>query len=113
MQDTQLEQFRCMLLELKSELETMAEGSMQDTRPVELDQARIGRLSRLNALQAQEMAQETARRRQRHLVEIEGALRRIDTGEYGCCFVCGEAIDVRRLAADPSTTRCIRCAENR
>lgn len=111
MQATQREQFKRTLLEIKSELEAMEVAAAEDAAPVELDQARVGRLSRMAALQAQAMAQEGARRRQRQLLEIEGALRRIDAGEYGYCFVCGEEIDIRRLDADPANTRCIRCAE--
>lgn len=78
--------------------------------PIELDQARIGRLSRMDALQAQEMDRETARRRQRQLTRIESALRRIEDGTYGVCFVCGDDIGARRLSVDPAVTRCMRCA---
>lgn len=111
MESTQLEHFRRRLLALQSELQGMAESSAEDARPVELDQARVGRLSRMDAMQAQAMAQETARRRARQLAAIEGALRRIEQGDYGYCFVCGEAIDPRRLEADPLSTRCVGCME--
>jgi DnaK suppressor protein len=72
--------------------------------------ASVGRLSRMDAMQAQQMAQETERRRQQQLMKVEGALRRMESGEYGYCFVCGEEIDLRRLALDPTNTRCIKCA---
>jgi DnaK suppressor protein len=107
----QQELFRQRLLELKAELEALQAAAADDTSPVELDQARVGRLSRMDALQGQAMAQETARRRARQCAEIDAALRRIEAGDYGCCFVCGEDIDRRRLAANPTVTRCIRCAE--
>jgi DnaK suppressor protein len=57
------------------------------------------------------MAQETERRRQQQLARIEAALRRIESGDYGYCYVCGEEIDIRRLAVDPTMTRCIKCVE--
>ena len=107
-----IQKLRRQLLELRAELQALEQGSQEDTAPVELDQARVGRLSRMDAMQAQEMAQEAARRRQRQLVEIDGALRRMDSGDFGHCFVCGEEIDLRRLEVDPASTRCIRCAEN-
>jgi DnaK suppressor protein len=110
MKPEQIEQLRQQLLGLRSELQALERVSQQDTAPVELDQARVGRLSRMDAMQAQEMSQETARRRQRRLVEIAGALRRVESGDFGLCFVCGEEIGVRRLEADPTSTRCIRCA---
>jgi DnaK suppressor protein len=106
-----LEELRQQLLQLQAELAAQQDASGEDTQPVELDQARVGRLSRMDAMQAQAMAQEGVRRRQRLLESIGGALRRMDAGEYGYCFSCGEAIDPRRLQADPTNTRCIRCAE--
>ncbi|MES9924502.1 MAG: TraR/DksA C4-type zinc finger protein [Candidatus Thiodiazotropha endolucinida] len=99
------------LLQLQTELRAVDETSRSAGETVALDQSRVGRLSRMDAMQAQQMAQETARRRQHQQLMIEGALRRIEAGEYGYCFICGEEIDARRLAADPTNTRCIACAE--
>ncbi|WP_346837389.1 TraR/DksA C4-type zinc finger protein [Microbulbifer sp. SAOS-129_SWC] len=65
----------------------------------------------MEAIQAQQMAVESERRRQRHLVAIEGALRRIDSGDFGYCFVCDEEIEAPRLQAEPTITRCINCVE--
>jgi DnaK suppressor protein len=101
---------RQRLLALKAELEALAQSARDDSRPVELDQASVGRLSRMDAMQSQQMAQETARRRQQHLARIEVALARLEAGEYGFCFACGETIDERRLGFDPAITRCVKCA---
>ncbi|HUU74263.1 MAG TPA: TraR/DksA C4-type zinc finger protein [Burkholderiales bacterium] len=65
----------------------------------------------MDAMQAQQMALETARRRREELVRVEGALRRLKAGEYGNCFVCGEDIDARRLAIAPTSTRCVNCSD--
>lgn len=111
MEPADIEKFRERLLHLKSELEGVEETSREFTKPVELDQASVGRLSRMDAIQAQQMAKEAARRRQLQLVRITGALRRIEDGNYGYCFVCGEEIDPRRLSVDPTTTRCVGCLE--
>jgi DnaK suppressor protein len=102
---------RQQLLDLRDELLTLAEESRDDSRPVELDQQSVGRLSRMDAMQMQSMAQATVRRRQDMLARIDGALRRLDSGEFGLCFVCGEEIADTRLAVDPTTTRCIKCAD--
>ena len=110
MKSDQLEFFRAALLALKSELEQVAESERQGVRTVELDQSSVGRLSRMDAMQSQEMALELRRRREERLRRVEGALARIDTGDFGACFICGESIDRRRLAADPTQTRCIDCA---
>ena len=105
------EQFRNKLILLKSELQEIEEAHKQAGETVELDQTRVGRISRMDAMQAQQMALESVRRRQHHVLKIEGALRRIDAGEYGYCFVCGEAIVAQRLIADPTSTRCMECVE--
>lgn len=111
MTEEELEQIRQQLLRLKSELQELEETFKETNKPLELDQARVGRLSRMDAMQAQEMALEASRRRQSQLLKVEGALRRIESGEYGYCFVCGEEIDIRRLSVDPANTRCMECAE--
>jgi len=105
------EKVRQELLHLKSELHELEETFKSTSEPVELDQAKVGRLSRMDAMQAQQMAMEASRRRQQQLVKIEGALRRIESGEYGYCFICGEEIDARRLSVDPTNTRCMGCVE--
>jgi RNA polymerase-binding protein DksA len=48
--------------------------------------------------------EEDARERLR---EVEEALARIESGEYGTCRVCGKEIPVERLEAVPWTTLCI------
>lgn len=111
MNNEEIEQIRQKLLALKAELQALEETSRQAGETVELDQTRVGRLSRMDAMQAQQMALDTARRRQHQLLAIEGALRRIDLDEYGFCYVCGDEIDIRRLFIDPANTRCIKCAE--
>lgn len=110
MNAAETEQFRQKLLLLKQQLQEREEISRDAAKPVELDQASVGRLSRMDAMQAQQMAQETERRRQYQLMKVEGALRRIESDEYGCCFVCGKEIDIRRLSLDPTNTRCMKCA---
>lgn len=111
MNANEIDQIRQQLIRLRSNLQEIEEISKNAGKPIELDQARVGRLSRMDAMQAQQMAQEVTRRRQHQLLKIEGALRRIESGEYGYCLVCGEEIDVRRLSIDPSNTHCIGCAE--
>lgn len=105
-----LEKARTALLARKEELETlstMAEGA-RDT--VTLDQQSVGRLSRMDALQQQAMAQATERQRVAELQRIANALQLIEDGDYGWCDICGDAIPRKRLEIDPSVTVCVRCA---
>ena len=77
---------------------------------VELDQTRIGRLSRMDAIQAHEMEEETERRRDAEIKRIDAALQRVADGEFGYCVACGQRIAAKRLDVEPSVPTCIDCA---
>ncbi len=109
--DKELQHFESLLRGQKAELLKAAETGEQAEEVVELDQTRIGRLSRMDAMQAQAMSLETGRRRRQHLIEIAAALERIKLGDFGFCFECDELINPARLSADPAATLCITCAE--
>ena len=104
--------FHKLLLNRQSELKALAEAGAEAAQPVELDQARVGRLSRMDALQGQAMSQEARRRREKELIRVSKALKRLELGEFGECLTCGEEIAVGRLEVDPAATLCIRCAES-
>ncbi len=98
------------LLERRKALVELAEEAEGARAPVELDQTRVGRLSRMDALQGQAMAQETARRRDIEVSRIDAALKRVDEDEYGYCLACGEKIAAKRLKLDPMAAVCVTCA---
>jgi DnaK suppressor protein len=107
---TDEEAVRVALLGMRKELRDMMENAGENTAPVELDQTQQGRLSRMDAMQQQAMADETQRRRHVRLVQIDAALARLDDGEYGYCVTCGEEINADRLALDPAIALCLRHA---
>ena len=78
--------------------------------PLELDQARVGRLSRMDAMQQQAMTRAVARLTAIEEQRIRTALKYMASGEYGYCMDCGEEIAERRLRVDPSLLTCITCA---
>ncbi len=98
------------LLERRKELEHVIEASAETNTEAELDQQRIGRLSRMDAMQQQAMEEETHRRRDQELARIEAALSRIEADDYGFCNACDEPIAPKRLENDPATPLCIQCA---
>ena len=102
---------RAMLLKQKRELEELQKISEESRNTVTLDQQSVGRLSRMDAMQMQEMAQATERQRKLQLEKIESALKRIEQNEYGYCVNCGEEIEEKRLQLDPATLLCINCAD--
>jgi RNA polymerase-binding transcription factor DksA len=48
-----------------------------------------------------------------HLTAIDAALRKIDSGIYEICDMCGEPIGAERLAVRPASLICVRCARTR
>jgi DnaK suppressor protein len=108
--DIDIAVMKARLLEMKAELETLAHEHEHDSDVVELDQTTQGRLSRIDALQGQAMAQEVARRRDAEIKRIDAALQRMEEGEFGSCVSCGEDIQPKRLDFDPSVPNCISCA---
>lgn len=48
-----------------------------------------------------------------HLAAVDAALRKIDSGVYEICDMCGGSIGKERLAARPSSLICVRCAARR
>lgn len=99
------DKLRARLAELDAEDAAGAEGQ----RTVELDQQAVGRLSRMDAIQNQAMAQAQARRRDAERARIRAALVRLSEGEYGYCTECGEEIAPARLDVDPAIARCAEC----
>ena len=104
------DEWRDRLLALRAELASIAETTDESAAVVELDQSKVGRLSRMDAMQAQAMAQAAGNRRQAMLVKISAALKRIDDGDYGLCRKCEEPINPKRLEFDPTAIYCIECA---
>ncbi|GAB4170925.1 MAG: TraR/DksA C4-type zinc finger protein [Thalassobaculales bacterium] len=105
-----IERYREVLLARLAELDRLEGIGRENARPVALDQTSVGRLSRMDAMQLQAMAQETERRRRTERLRIQSALRRIETVDYGYCVRCDEPIAEKRLMLDPATTTCIHCA---
>lgn len=104
------ELFRNKLLKLREELRQIEESGNEAAKTVELDQSSVGRLSRMDAMQAQAMSIESKRRREIKVKRIESALQRIDNDEFGYCLSCEEEIAPKRLEFDPSALLCIECA---
>jgi DnaK suppressor protein len=105
------EEWRARLIEEQRELDTLSRDSSEGRGAVTLDQQGVGRLSRMDAMQQQAMAQESERRRQLRHRRIESALKRLDDGDFGYCVHCGEAIAEERLNFDPTVPSCVTCAK--
>ena len=103
--------------ELRAELERQLaklERSMaltdEASRPVQLDQTAVGRLSRMDSLQSQGMAKSLRERESMRLALIREAIQRMETGEYGVCTACGTEVAFERLMVFPESATCTPCA---
>ena len=104
---------RKRLIELRDELQSLEDTSREAAGTVVLDQSRVGRLSRMDALQAQAISKESRRRREQILRRIGPALKRLESDDFGWCVDCDEEIAPARLEFDPTCSTCIRCADVR
>ena len=104
--------------ELRIELERQLarlEKSMTVTdealKTVELDQAAVGRLSRMDSLQNQGIAKGLRERESVRLALILTALTRLKAGSYGSCTECGGAVPFERLLVFPESATCASCGD--
>ena len=100
--------YRELLLAKKSEL--LAKIGSELPRPGE--QGRLAEEDQAPTAHDQFISLEILRRGYWTLKDVDAALDRLVTGDYGVCASCGEPIPPRRLAAIPWAAYCIRCQEN-
>lgn len=105
----QIDELHDQLLARRGELETQLSNAREGTRPVTLDQQSVGRVSRIDAIQQQQMALANQQQATQLLQRIELSLQRIASGEYGFCMQCAEPIAFARLQAQPFAGLCLEC----
>jgi DnaK suppressor protein len=106
----QLAEFRSVLSDRLVMLDQNEAATSAKRQPVELDQQSVGRLSRMDALQNQAMAQAESTRRHIDKTRILAALDRIEKGTFGICPDCEEDVNMKRLNFDPAIALCLDCA---
>ncbi|MES1926019.1 TraR/DksA C4-type zinc finger protein [Salinisphaera sp. T31B1] len=95
---------------MEAETRHYLDASRDSGEAVELDQTRQGRLSRMDALQAQAMSRAARQRANQTLTRIAGTRKRLDSDTFGLCTDCDEPIAAPRLKHDPTVLRCLDCA---
>ncbi|HUF04100.1 MAG TPA: TraR/DksA C4-type zinc finger protein [Aridibacter sp.] len=109
MDNQKQEEFRPIISERIKELKLRLSQEDRTADPVKPDNA-IGRLSRVDAMQQQQMSLELRRARETELIRLERALNLIEKGEYGICPRCEDEIALKRLHASPDVIFCFECA---
>jgi DnaK suppressor protein len=104
------------LAELREELEGQLarlmrsiEASEAALEPVELDQSRVGRLSRMDELQNQSLTRNLHEREEIRLTLVRNAIARMEEGTYGLCAACESEIPYERLLVFPEAVECGGC----
>lgn len=105
-----------MLDERRSQLHAEVQGKMRDVRA----EGFSGKLTEvLDAVESSEAdIQEDIefaliQMKSETLTKVNDALARLERGDYGYCFECGEEIAEKRLRALPFAVRCKDCEEAR
>jgi len=109
MNHEKLGKFQKELNVLRKEITDYLKKSEDSAAAVEPDKG-LGRLSRMEAMQDQQMVLELRRRKKRQLLEVGNALKRIEQGNFGKCMFCGKEISHERLEAFPEVQTCMSCA---
>lgn len=94
-----------------AEIRSQLDGGAGERAAISPDKA-IGRLSRLDSMQMQQMALASKRRLEQEARDLEEALQRIAMNRYGRCQLCGKDIPVERLEYQPTAACCVRCMES-
>lgn len=108
----QVAELRRDLEALRTELRGALDDSGDSARPVDLEQP-IGRVSRIDAIQQQKMAEAGRRNHETRLRLVSAAIGRIASDEYGVCAECEEPIGYGRLKASPEARLCLACQTSR
>lgn len=111
LREEQLDELRGALEKLEKELQQQLERGKSSTEAVKLDQTLVGRVSRMDAMQQQSVALSTLNKTRNRLKKVLAAIAAFDSGEYGYCSRCDEAIAFGRLQAQPEARLCISCQD--
>ena len=106
---TRMGKFQQQLIVLQAQLSAQYESGRPASDTVVLDQSKVGRLSRMDALQRQNMAQSTLRNVESRLRRVNRALAKVESGDFGYCDECGEVIELARLEVQPEAPCCFAC----
>jgi len=105
---TELEQaIKTNIATLKDQIHSLEEK----TKPIAPD-CSLGRLTRLEAMGEQDVANKVLDEARLRLTRLNNALQRIDKPMFGICIECDEEIGFGRMSVRPESVRCVECANN-
>ena len=111
MTNAEKQAFREAVYKKLAELAVLLGSDTNDGSAIELDQTRVGRLARMEAMQHHAIAQVQHERAKDQRLALQRLLSRIEDDDFGECYYCGEEIGVGRMLIRPESMKCIVCAE--
>ena len=105
----QIQELERDLTALQQQLDQQLDDTADQSKPVQLDQQSIGRVSRIDAIAQQQMAKANRQQNQLLLARVVVALQAISSGDYGYCQQCDEPIGFARLKVQADCVLCIQC----
>ena len=105
-----LEHFKKMLIALKNDDTQRVNTIDKDIRHEELSS---NWTEQATERENDEVLESLGNAAEQELIMIDSALKRIDSGDYFSCSICGEDIPPARLELLPFTTHCVNCAEKK
>ena len=112
MNEEQKSELRDLINNEIEELKLMIERVKETVRPIAPDDA-IGRLTRMEAINAKSVSEANLRSSQIRLGKLEFALNKLDDPKFGICTGCDEPIPIGRLMVMPESRMCVKCLEDR
>lgn len=106
------QRFRPIIVTRLAAIETELSALADAAEAVSPDVA-IGRLSRLDSMQHQQMALAGKRRLGEERNRLHEAERRLLQGSFGKCLLCGQDIAGERLEHQPDAVACMPCLRKR
>ncbi len=92
------------------EIEASLQSLTDTSKPVEPDVS-LGRLTRMDAIQIQQMQEANLEVAKANIEKLRQSLKNIDSETFGQCAYCKGTIGFERLKALPESNMCIACAE--
>ncbi len=97
-----------LLNQKKEDLEKSLETLVEAAKTVDLNEP-IGGLSRMDAIQQQQMTLNNRKQLELNLQLVESALKRLEDDEHGYCLKCEDEINLKSLLERREAPFCTNC----
>jgi DnaK suppressor protein len=79
------------------------------TKPISPENA-IGRISRMDAINNKSINDASLLKSREKLKNLEVALDKLDTSDFGICIRCKKPIPIGRIMLMPQAKKCVKCS---